>query len=101
MRPSRHIHPIIFALTIVGFAATTSARDIPEIIPLAGGQIEARFDNSCRVLYGADRRMVSVNQYCAASQVNAAIEAANSYFSGDLGSGATSVTCESRDGRRA
>lgn len=101
MKSLCEIWRVFVALTVVGLAATASARDIPEVVPLAGGGTEVRFDNSCVIVYGLDQRMLSVNQYCAASQVNAAIEAANRYFSGDLGPGATSVICESRDGRRA
>ena len=101
MKSLCEIWRVFVVLTVVGLAATASARDIPEVNPLAGGRTEVRFDNGCVVLYGPDQRMLSVNQYCAASQVNTTIEAANSYFSGDTGSGATSVICESRDGRRA
>lgn len=92
-------------LTIVAPGAVASARDIPEVLQVSGGATEVRFDNGCKVLYGPDRRMRGVNQYCAASQVNAAIEAANRHFGLGSGSGAgddvASVTCESRDGRRA
>ena len=92
-------------LVVIGSGTPAFARDIPEVFPLASGGAEVRFENGCKVLYGSDRRMSSVTPYCAASQVNAAIEAANRHFGGgfDPGSGAdvSSVTCESLNGRRS
>lgn len=97
----------LITLAVVAISATAAARDVPEVFPIAGGRTEVRFDNRCIVLYGPDQRMMSVTQYCAASQVNAAIVAARRHFGGQGSSGSgptptvTSVRCESRDGRRA
>ena len=103
MSVTRFFTMCCMAVVVLGAVSVASARDIAEVYPLAGGETEIRFDNSCRVLYGSDNRMASVNQYCTASQVNAAIEAANLYFSEGFGSGTdvSTVTCESREGRRA
>ncbi len=97
----------LITLAVVAASATAAARDVPEVFSIAGGRTEVRFDNRCIVLYGPDQRMMSVTQYCTASQVNAAIEAASRHLGsqGSSGSGltptVTSVRCESRDGRRA
>jgi hypothetical protein len=94
----------VCAAFVLASASTAIARDVPEVYPASGGRTEVRFDNRCIVVYGSDQRMLNVNQYCTASQVNSAIDAASRYFGG-LGSGSTpsasTIRCESRNNQRA